>query len=101
MYNNAIKELSMQINDQVIVKRWKPILLEYEKTRSKVEPRVFKYVKNLCEAHHVSSKELRRYHRKWLEGNKADESLLPKKKRSPARFKKNPERNRTQHSEGI
>ena len=80
MYNNAIKELPMQINNQVIVKRWKPILLEYEKTRSKIEPRAFRYVKNLCEAHHISTKELRRYYRKWLEGNKSDESLLPKKR---------------------
>jgi hypothetical protein len=62
----------------VIVKRWIPILKEYEKTKAKVKPRLFRYVKNLCEAHHISKKELCRYYRKWIEGGKTDESLLPK-----------------------
>ncbi len=70
----------MQFNDQVILKRWRPILQEYEKTRSKVTPRSFKFVKDLCEAHHISTKELRRYYHKWLEGSRSDESLLPKKR---------------------
>ena len=70
----------MQFKDQIIVKRWKPILEEYEKTKLKVNPRSFKYIKNLCIAHHISTKELRRYYRKWAEGNKQDESLLPKKR---------------------
>jgi len=70
----------MQFNHQVILKRWKPILQEYEKTKSKVTPRSFKFVKDLCEAHHISTKELRRYYHKWLEGGRSDESLLPKKR---------------------
>jgi len=70
----------MRHNNQVIVKRWIPILKEYEKVITKVKPRSFKFVKDLCCAHHISSKELRRYYRKWLEGNKADESLLPKQR---------------------
>lgn len=70
----------MQFNDQVILKRWRPILQEYEKTRAKVTPRSFKFVKDLCEAHHISTKELRRYYHKWLEGSRSDESLLPKKR---------------------
>ncbi len=70
----------MEFKDQIIVKRWKPILEEYEKTKAKISPRSFKFVNDLCRAHHISTKELRRYHRKWLEGNKQDESFLPKKR---------------------
>ena len=70
----------MEFKDQVIVKRWKSILEEYEKTRSKVSPRSFKFIKDLCQAHHISTKELRRYYRKWLEGNRHDVSLLPQKR---------------------
>ena len=67
----------MKISQQVIVKRWKPILEEYEKIQNKVLPRPFRFVKNLCLAYHISSKELRRYFRKWQEGGKQDDSLLP------------------------
>ena len=70
----------MQYSDQVVLKRWIPILKEYERTKAKVNPRPFKFVKNLCEAHHISTKELRRYYVKWIEGNNTDESLLPKKR---------------------
>jgi len=67
----------MKNNQIVIIKRWKPILEEYEKIQNKVSPRSFKLVKDLCQAHHISNKELRRYYRKWQEGSKHDESLLP------------------------
>ena len=70
----------MHYKYQIILKRWLPILKEYERTISKVTPRPFKFVKDLCKAHHISSKELRRYYVKWLQGNKRDESLLPDKR---------------------
>jgi len=70
----------MYHSQQVIVKRWTPILEEYEKTRAKVKPRSFKFVKNLCAAYHISGKELRRYYRKWVAGNRTDEALLPQKR---------------------
>ena len=35
----------MQYSSQVIVKRWIPILKEYERTKAKVNPRPFKFVK--------------------------------------------------------
>jgi hypothetical protein len=41
----------MKISQQVIVKRWKPILEEYEKIQNKVLPRSFRLVKNLCLVH--------------------------------------------------
>ena len=70
----------MKFNKQIIINRWNPILLEYEKIITKAEDRSFKYVKDLCKAHHISSKELRRYYRKWLEGDKKEESLLPERR---------------------
>ena len=70
----------MLYSQQVIVKRWIPILEEYEKTKAKVKPRSFKFVKDLCQAHCISRKELTRYHRKWVEGNKSADALLPKKR---------------------
>ena len=77
----------MKFSNQVIIKRWIPILQEYEKTINKIQPRSFKFVKNICSAYHISGKELRRYYRKWLEGNKSDEALLPKKRGRPPKEK--------------
>ena len=70
----------MKYADIVVVKRWIPILKEYERTKAKVAPRPFKFVKDLCEAHHISKKELSRYYHKWIEGGKTQESLLPEKR---------------------
>ena len=66
----------MKISQQVIEKRWKPILEEYEKIQNKVLPRPFRFVKGLCLAHHISNKELRRYYRKWQEGGEQDDSFI-------------------------
>jgi len=70
----------MQYSQQIIVKRWIPILKEYEKCKKKIPQRSFKFVKDLCAAHHISKKELGRYYRKWIEGNRTPESLLPKQR---------------------
>ena len=70
----------MKYQDIIVVKRWIPILEEYERTRAKVTPRPFKFVKNLCEAHHITKKELGRYYRKWIEGGRKPESLLPQRR---------------------
>jgi len=64
----------------VITKRWIPILKEYEKTKAKTTPRPFKYVKDICEAHHINNKDLSRYYRKWINGGRKPESLLPEKR---------------------
>lgn len=70
----------MHYSQQVIVKRWVPILREYEKTKQKIKPRSFKFVKDLCNAHCISRKGLNRYYRKWVEGGKTEDALLPKKR---------------------
>ncbi len=70
----------MHYSKQVIVKRWIPTLKEYENIKLKLKPRHFKFVKDLCQVHNISKKELRRYYRKWLAGGKTDEALLPNKR---------------------
>lgn len=54
----------MKYQDIVVVKRWIPILIEYERTKAKVTPRPFKFVKDLCEARHISKKDISRHYRK-------------------------------------
>jgi len=70
----------MIYSNQVLVKRWIPILQEYEKVKAKVKPRSFKFVKDLCGAHHLSRKELNRYHRKWVQSGRSTEALFPKRR---------------------
>jgi hypothetical protein len=70
----------MEYKDIVIVKRWVPILEEYERTKAKVTPRPFKFVKDICAAHHINKKDLSRYYRKWINGNRNLETLLPAKR---------------------
>jgi transposase InsO family protein len=66
--------------EQVITKRWIPILIEYEKIKHRATPRTYRFVKHLSQAHHTSKKELIRYYRKWVEGGKKPEALLPQKR---------------------
>lgn len=70
----------MKHEQQLVIKRWMPILQEYERTKAKVTPRAFKSVKKLCEAHHISPKELRRYYGKWAEAKRDPAALLPDKR---------------------
>jgi len=70
----------MKHEQQIVIKRWMPILEEYEKTKTKQQPRLFKNLKALCEAHHISTKELRRYYRKWIESQKDPLSILPQRR---------------------
>jgi len=70
----------MKYQDIVVVKRWLPILKEYERTKAKINPRPFKYVKDLCEAHHINKKDLSRYYHKWITNGRESESLLPAKR---------------------
>lgn len=70
----------MKYQDIYVVKRWVPILKEYERTRAKISPRPFRYVKNLCESYQISKKEISRYYHKWVAGGRKDEALLPAKR---------------------
>lgn len=79
-YTVTERSYFMVYRQQVVIKRWLPILKEYEKTKAKVTPRSFKSVKALCQAHYISSKELRRYYLRWIESKKDPSSLLPQKR---------------------
>lgn len=70
----------MKHEQQIVIKRWIPILKEYEKTKTKQTPRVFKNIKALCEAHHISTKELRQYYMRWIESKKDSLSILPQRR---------------------
>lgn len=72
----------MKFNDHLVVSRWKPILEDYERTIQKKSGRKFRFVKELCSVHHISNKELRRYYRKWIDGDKKDDALFPLKRRA-------------------
>ena len=50
----------MKHSEQIIVKRWVPILKEYERTKSKLTPRPFKFIKNLCRNSRNSRQEFQR-----------------------------------------
>jgi len=71
----------MKFNQRIIIKRWRPILEEYEKILNKVSPRSFRLVKDLCRAHHISNKELRRYYR-TVNGWKVIDKMNPKSRGS-------------------
>ena len=79
----------MKFNQTIIIKRWKPILEEYEKIQNKTTPRSFRLAKDLCMAHHISNKELRRYYRRWQEGKREDALLFPSPQWSKTRYEKN------------
>lgn len=80
----------MKYSQQVVVRRWIPILKEYERTKLKLTPRSFKFSKNHCEAHHISRKELYRYYRKWIEGGKTPEALFPRKREAKPGSRRTP-----------
>lgn len=67
----------MKHEHQIVINQWIPILREYEQTKLKQTPRLFKTCKALCEAHHISTKELGRYYRRWIEGKRNPLSILP------------------------
>lgn len=64
----------MKYEDIVVLKRWLPILKEYERTKAKATLRLFKYVKNICEEHHISPKDISRYYHKWIANGRKPES---------------------------
>ena len=64
---------------QVIIKKWLPLLHEYEKVKTKQNPH-FKRVKDLVAAYHVTKKDVYKYYRRWIVSGKKDESILPQKR---------------------
>ena len=70
----------MKHEQQIVIKRWMPILEEYERTKTKQQPRIFKSLNALCEAHHISTEEPRRYYRRWIESQKDPLFIFPQRR---------------------
>jgi len=68
--------------EKMITDKWENILKEYEKVKEK-KSKLFKTVRELCEAHKISRKQLSKYYARWLQSGKKENSLLPRK-RGPA-----------------
>jgi len=69
---------------EVIIKKWVPILEEYERIKAK-QSKHLKRVKDLLELHHIGKKELHKRYRRWVASGKKPDSLLPMK-RGPRRM---------------
>jgi len=64
----------------VIIKKWIPVLQEYEKITKKHPNRHFKKVKDLVSAYHINKKDLRKYYIRWIESGKNIEAVIPQKR---------------------
>lgn len=68
-----------QYTKNVIIKKWKPLLEEYEKVKNK-ESKHFKYVTDLLSAFHVTKRDLHKYHKRWIAAGRDIEAVLPQKR---------------------
>jgi len=68
-----------QYTRNVIIKKWLPLLEEYEKIKNK-QSRHFKSVKDLLSAYHVNKRDLYKYYKRWIASGKKIESVLPQKR---------------------
>lgn len=64
---------------KIITDKWKNILIEYEEVKN-MRSRLFRTVNELCKAHNVSRKQIRKYYQRWLILGHQDEALLPQKR---------------------
>ena len=72
---------------QALSSRWVTILEEYEKVKNG-QSRIFSTVEELCEAHHIHRKDIRKYYERWMQSGKDRTSLLPRKRGpKPGKYK--------------
>ena len=64
---------------QAVTSKWVTILQEYEKVKRGQSP-LFTTVNELCEAHHVHRKDIRKYYERWIKTGKDRSALLPQKR---------------------
>jgi len=69
----------MKFEHQIVLKRWIPILQEYELVKQKRSLR-FKRCKDLYSTYHISPKECLRYYRRWAASGRNPEGILPQKR---------------------
>lgn len=68
-----------QYTKTVIIKKWLPLLEEYEKLKNK-KSKHFKTVKDLLSAYHVTKRDLYKYYHRWIASGKNIEAVLPQKR---------------------
>lgn len=59
--------------------KWITILPEYEKVKAG-KSNLFKTVEQLCQAHNIHRKDIRKYYERWIKGGRERSSLLPHKR---------------------
>lgn len=69
----------MKFEHQIVLKRWIPILQEYELVKQKRSLK-FKKCKDLYNTYHISPKECLRYYRRWIASGRNPEGILPQKR---------------------
>lgn len=62
-----------------ITAKWLTILRDYEKIKAG-NCSVFQTVNQLCQAHHVHRKDIRKYYERWIKSGKDQSALLPQKR---------------------
>jgi transposase InsO family protein len=62
-----------------LTSQWTTILQEYEKIKAG-NSQIFKTVDQLCQAHHVHRKDIRKYYERWIKNGRDRSSLLPQKR---------------------
>jgi transposase len=72
---------------EAVTSKWITILEEYEKVKAG-HSSSFTTVNELCEAHHVHRKDIRKYYERWLKSGKDHSALLPQKRGpKPGKYK--------------
>ena len=64
---------------KLFVKKWFPILEEYEKVKSK-QSKYFVTVKDLLSAYRITKRDLYRNYHRWIEANRKIEAIMPQKR---------------------
>lgn len=64
---------------RAVTSRWLTILEEYEKVKAG-QSCLFPTVNDLCAAHHVHRKDIRKYYERWIKSGKDRSALLPQKR---------------------
>lgn len=62
-----------------LTSKWTTILQEYEKIKTG-NSQLFKTVDQLCQAHHVHRKDIRKYYERWIKHSRDRSCLLPQKR---------------------
>lgn len=73
---------------QAVTSRWLSILEEYERVKDG-RSSLFATVNDLCEAHRVHRKDIRKYYERWIQSGKDRSALLPHKRGpQPGKYKR-------------